>query len=140
MYKHASIGAVINDVVFDGLLSYGMQYPEYFDDSLFTVDPAHEDMGPSHKPTLSLVTIALVVTAVSLFCSRSLTVTYTLGSFAPGLWNGLAAIMYPRYLLGRYTRRTSTPSSVSCVNGMNIPLIRQLYPAPLPCARRRLPS
>lgn len=62
MYQHASISAVVNKGIYDGLVSYGMQYPDYFDDSLFRVDPTQEDM--SHKPTLSLVLLALIVTAV----------------------------------------------------------------------------
>jgi hypothetical protein len=63
MYKHHSIGLLINRVVFANMLSPGMQYPEFFDDTFPDTD---DDMQPQHKPTLCLVIIAIAVTAVRL--------------------------------------------------------------------------
>ncbi|KAJ7207890.1 hypothetical protein GGX14DRAFT_396094 [Mycena pura] len=76
MYQHTSIGAAVNKGVYDGLVSYGMQYPDYFDDSLFRVDPTQEDV--SHKPTLSLVLLALIVTAL-----RAAIMEWSSGHFIP---------------------------------------------------------
>ncbi|KAJ7873976.1 hypothetical protein B0H13DRAFT_2348784 [Mycena leptocephala] len=61
MYKHCSIGLLINRVVFANMLSLGMQYPEFFDDTFPDTD---DDMQPPHKPTLCLVIIAIAVTAL----------------------------------------------------------------------------
>ncbi|KAJ6617200.1 hypothetical protein B0H10DRAFT_1948576 [Mycena sp. CBHHK59/15] len=61
MYKHASIGVLICDTLFTALLSLGMQYLEAFDDAFPEV---HNDMAPPHRPTLSLVTLAIAITAL----------------------------------------------------------------------------
>ncbi|KAF7367106.1 hypothetical protein MSAN_00970200 [Mycena sanguinolenta] len=62
MYQHASIGALICRALFASLLSPGMQYPDFFDD---TFPQASEEAVSQHKPTLSLVTLAFAVTAPS---------------------------------------------------------------------------
>ncbi|KAF7362854.1 hypothetical protein MVEN_00635200 [Mycena venus] len=61
MYKHHSIGVLIRKALFANLLSVGMQYPEFFDD---TFPDVNDETQPKHKPTLSLVTIAVAVTAL----------------------------------------------------------------------------
>ncbi|KAJ7922378.1 hypothetical protein B0H13DRAFT_1865943 [Mycena leptocephala] len=61
MYKHRSIGLLINRVVFANMLSEGMQYPEFFDDTFPDTD---DETQPPHKPMLCLVIIAVAVTAL----------------------------------------------------------------------------
>ncbi|KAJ7314251.1 hypothetical protein DFH08DRAFT_972992 [Mycena albidolilacea] len=48
MSKHASIETLIQTALFAGLLSDGMQYPEFFDDTLPLGE--QDDAQPSHKP------------------------------------------------------------------------------------------
>jgi hypothetical protein len=62
MYKHASIKTLIQTALFAGLLSNGMQYPEFFDDTL--PHGEQDDAQPPHQPTLSLVTFNVAITAV----------------------------------------------------------------------------
>ncbi|KAJ7646308.1 hypothetical protein DFH06DRAFT_1332694 [Mycena polygramma] len=61
MYKHASIETLIRLGIFAGLLSDGMQYPEFFDD---TLPDEHDDTQPPHKPTFSMVAITVVTTSL----------------------------------------------------------------------------
>lgn len=78
MYQHASIEATITGAVFDGLLSYGMQHPEFFDDTLPKEYDAEDETQPPHKPTFSLVTINLAINAVSSFMQvRLISYPYT---------------------------------------------------------------
>lgn len=63
MYKHPAIKAVALKACFDGVLSDGIRYPEYFDDTRPTCyDDADED-ALNHTPTFALVTLALLITA-----------------------------------------------------------------------------
>ncbi|KAF7335016.1 hypothetical protein MVEN_02251800 [Mycena venus] len=61
MYKHRSIGVLIRRALFANLLSEGMQYPQFFDDTFPDVDDENQ---PEHNPTFSLVTIAVAVSAL----------------------------------------------------------------------------
>ncbi|KAF8181118.1 hypothetical protein K438DRAFT_1187844 [Mycena galopus ATCC 62051] len=74
MYKHASISVLINAAVFANLLALGMQYPEFFDDT----PPPPAGTEREHTPTLSLVTIALILTAL-----RSVIMEHSSGHFVP---------------------------------------------------------
>ncbi|KAJ7198049.1 hypothetical protein B0H12DRAFT_134545 [Mycena haematopus] len=74
MYKHTSISVLVNAAVFANLLSPGMQYPEFFDDT--PPPPAGTEL--EHTPTLSLVTIALALTAL-----RSVIMEHSSGHFVP---------------------------------------------------------
>ncbi|KAF8210920.1 hypothetical protein K438DRAFT_1959129 [Mycena galopus ATCC 62051] len=74
MYKHASISVFVNVAVFANLLAPGMQYPEFFDDT--PLPPMGTEL--EHTPTLSLVTIALILTAL-----RSVIMEHSSGHFLP---------------------------------------------------------
>ncbi|KAF8196305.1 hypothetical protein K438DRAFT_757569 [Mycena galopus ATCC 62051] len=74
MYKHASISVLINAAVFANLLALGMQYPEFFDDT----PPPPAGTEREHTPTLSLVTIALIRTAL-----RFVIMEHSSGHFVP---------------------------------------------------------
>lgn len=67
MFGHPSIEATIQGVVFSGLLADGMQHPEVFDDTLPVGYDSDDDGQPPHKPTFSLVTIAVAITGVRVF-------------------------------------------------------------------------
>ncbi|KAK7049034.1 hypothetical protein R3P38DRAFT_3175288 [Favolaschia claudopus] len=60
MYQHPSIAVVVGGVLYKNLLSMGMQFTQYFDDT----SPEIPHDAQNHKPTLSLVTIALAITAI----------------------------------------------------------------------------
>ncbi|KAK6988012.1 hypothetical protein R3P38DRAFT_3445288 [Favolaschia claudopus] len=72
MYQHPCIAVVIRGVLYANLLSMGMQFPQYFDDTF----PDTPDESQNHKPTLSLVTIALAITAI-----RAAIMEYSSGHF-----------------------------------------------------------
>ncbi|KAF8207689.1 hypothetical protein K438DRAFT_1961957 [Mycena galopus ATCC 62051] len=74
MYKHASISVLVNAAVFANLLAPGLQYPEFFDDT--PLPPAGTEL--EHTPTQSLVTIALILTAL-----RSVIMEHSSGHFLP---------------------------------------------------------
>lgn len=63
LYMHTCIKIVAKRACFDSVVSDGIQYPEFFDDTRpFAYDECDEDI--EHTPTFSLVTLALIITAV----------------------------------------------------------------------------
>ncbi|KAJ7129657.1 hypothetical protein C8R44DRAFT_908415 [Mycena epipterygia] len=78
LYQHASIEATIQGVVFDGLLSHGIQHPELFDDTLPKEHHPDDETQPPHKPTFSLVAANLAINAI-----RATIMEYASGHFVP---------------------------------------------------------
>ncbi|KAJ7107719.1 hypothetical protein C8R44DRAFT_857839 [Mycena epipterygia] len=78
LYQHASIEATIQGVVFDGLLSHGIQHPELFDDTLPKEHHPDDETQPPHKPTFSLVAANLAINAI-----RAAIMEYASGHFVP---------------------------------------------------------
>ncbi|KAJ6549169.1 hypothetical protein B0H10DRAFT_2129194, partial [Mycena sp. CBHHK59/15] len=64
MYQHPSILETIKRAVFSGILSDGMQYPDFFDDMLPSQHTLEDDTQPRHKPTMSLVVVTLAIQAL----------------------------------------------------------------------------
>ncbi|KAJ6454808.1 hypothetical protein C8R45DRAFT_1111743 [Mycena sanguinolenta] len=73
MYKHSSITVLIRTALFANVLSMGMQHPEFFDD---TLPEGHDETQLPHTPTFSLVTMALLITAL-----RAAIMEYSSGHF-----------------------------------------------------------
>ncbi|KAJ6559358.1 hypothetical protein DFH09DRAFT_1279588 [Mycena vulgaris] len=76
LYQHPSIEATIQKAAFDGLLSDGMQHPEFFDDTLPTGLYLEDDTQPPHQATFSLVTSANAINAI-----RASIMEYSSGHF-----------------------------------------------------------
>lgn len=64
MYQHPGILETIKQAAFSGILSDGMQYPEFFDDTLPDPHTLEDDTQPPHKPTMSLVTATIAIQVV----------------------------------------------------------------------------
>ncbi|KAJ7105366.1 hypothetical protein C8R44DRAFT_886833 [Mycena epipterygia] len=82
LYQHASIEKTVIGVVFDGLLSYGMQHPEFLDDTSPKDYDADDETQPPHKPTFSLVAINLAINAI-----RAAIMEYSSGHFVSEVYS-----------------------------------------------------
>ncbi|KAJ7208152.1 hypothetical protein C8J57DRAFT_1257927 [Mycena rebaudengoi] len=76
MYQHPSILETIKQAAFANLLSDGMQYPEFFDDTLPLQHVLEDDTQPPHRPTMPLVVAALAIQVL-----RAAIMEYSSGHF-----------------------------------------------------------
>ncbi|KAJ6605113.1 hypothetical protein B0H10DRAFT_1957236 [Mycena sp. CBHHK59/15] len=110
MYGHPSIPATIQGAVFDGLLSDGMQHPEFFDDTLPEAHELEDDTQPPHRPTFSLVTCAKAITAL-----RAVILEYSSGHFVAKMYS--CKVFKPHFdselkTLRSWRKYTSKPTTI----------------------------
>ncbi|KAJ6580314.1 hypothetical protein B0H10DRAFT_1962548 [Mycena sp. CBHHK59/15] len=118
MYRHPSIPATIQGAVFDGLLSDGMQHPEFFDGTLLEAHELEDDTQPPHRPTFSLVTCAKAITAL-----RAVILEYSSGHFVAEMYS--RKVFKPHFnselkTLRSWRKYTSKPTTIEGAGPVHI--------------------